>query len=70
MAYVDTYEAVYNLHKRFGRVPPAGRHEGYWQQLIQEARALGKDPFTQALLVAVFNELERQSFKKEAVQEG
>ncbi|MDR1330212.1 MAG: hypothetical protein LBK23_11490 [Oscillospiraceae bacterium] len=59
--YKDTYEDVYKLHAKFGRVRPETRDRTYWECVIAEARAYSKahgDRFTTDLLVAMFDELE------------
>jgi len=61
--YKATYEDVYNLHAKYGRVPPQDRDDGYWVSLVEEARGYGKehgDTFTMHLLAAMLVELERE----------
>ncbi len=61
--YQTTYDAVYRLHAKFGRIPVAERDEAYWAGLIEamaEHRAANNDAFTDALLEAVADELERE----------
>ena len=61
--YKPTYEAVYAIHAKYGRTPPKGRDDKYWEAFTEEMSAYSRahnDKFTTALLVAVAEELERE----------
>ena len=61
--YKTTYEDIYKLHAKYGRIPPEDRDCDYWDSFASELTEYSKrhnDKFTSDLLVAVNNELERE----------
>ena len=58
--YKDTYEGIYRLHAKHGRVPPHERGDNYWESVVSDMAEYTRqhnDPFTGDLLSAVSTNL-------------
>lgn len=70
--FKTTYEDVYRIHAKYGRIPPQSRGDEYWRSLADEIGVYSQthnDKFTTDMLVAVMNELKRE-YDAFASQEG
>lgn len=68
--YREIYRAIFDFHERHN--PPeldlTGEPGGYWstikEEILQLVKRFGDDKFANALLIAVFDELEREYNKR------
>ena len=62
--YKQTYDEIYAIHAKYGRITPDNRDDAYWEAVVDETGKYSKaNPggFVADMLVAITNELERQN---------
>ena len=60
--YKQTYDEIYAIHAKYGRITPDKRDDAYWEAVIKETGEYSEanpGAFVVDMLVAMTNELER-----------